>query len=199
MAFWEDSLRYIYLPRLRARDVLAQAIVKGAATRDFFGTAYGENESKFDGFKLGDTNVQMDDTLLLIEPEAAAQYAAAQDAQPKPGVSQTPTPTPPDGQKGPSPGPLPTPPAGSTPSATPSATPKARAFHGHIGINASTAKMRLVQIADEIISILAEDPNAEVSVRLEIHADFPAGAKDHTQRTVFENAKTLGFNNAEWE
>ena len=59
--------------------------------------------------------------------------------------------------------------------------------------------MRLVQIADEIIAILAEDPNAEVSVSLEIQAHFPAGAKDQTRRAVSENAKTLGFKNAEWE
>ena len=28
-------------------------------------------ENRYDGFKLGDANVQFDDTLLLIEPEAA--------------------------------------------------------------------------------------------------------------------------------
>ena len=64
---WEDTLRYLYLPRLKDRGVIAQAIVKGAGTRDFFGTAYGEHDGKFDGFKLGDANVQFDDTLLLIE------------------------------------------------------------------------------------------------------------------------------------
>jgi uncharacterized protein len=63
--FWEDTLRYLYLPRLKDRGVLAQAIVKGASTCDFFGTAYGEHDGKFDGFKLGDSNVQLDDTLLL--------------------------------------------------------------------------------------------------------------------------------------
>jgi predicted AAA+ superfamily ATPase len=36
--FWGDTLRYLYLPRLKDRGVLAQAIVKGAGTRDFFGT-----------------------------------------------------------------------------------------------------------------------------------------------------------------
>ena len=77
LAFWEDTLRYLYLPRLKNRSVLEQAIVKGAASRDFFGTAYGQHEGKFEGFKLGDANVQLDDTLLLIEPEAAQQYEVA--------------------------------------------------------------------------------------------------------------------------
>jgi hypothetical protein len=38
MAFWEDMQRYVYLPRLKDRNTLEQAIVKGAATKDFFGT-----------------------------------------------------------------------------------------------------------------------------------------------------------------
>lgn len=199
MAFWEDTLRYIYLPRLRSRDVLAQAIVKGAATRDFFGTAYGEGGGKFEGFKLGDSNIQLDGTLLLIEPEAAAKYAAAQAAQPEPGPSPSLTPTPTGEAKTPAVGTPSSTGGGPTPPPAPPASPNPRAFHGHVGINAATAKMRLVQIADEIIALLAEDPNAEVTVSLEIQAAFPAGAKDQTKRAVSENAKTLGFKNAEWE
>jgi hypothetical protein len=44
IAFWEDTLRYLYLPRLKDRDVFAQAIHNGAASRDFFGTAYGQHD-----------------------------------------------------------------------------------------------------------------------------------------------------------
>ena len=72
--------RYHALPLPAAtekRGVLEQAIVKGAASRDFFGTAYGQSRVTFDGFKLGDSNVQMDDTLLLIEPETAKAYEKA--------------------------------------------------------------------------------------------------------------------------
>lgn len=85
MDFWEDTLRYLYLPRLKDRGVIAQAIVKGAGTGDFFGTAYGEHDGKFEGFKLGDSNVQFDDTLLLIEPQAAAHYALS--ITPPPAIS----------------------------------------------------------------------------------------------------------------
>jgi predicted AAA+ superfamily ATPase len=194
MAFWDDTTRYIYLPRLKSRSVLEQAIVKGAGSRDFFGTAYGQQEGKFDGFKLGDTNVQLDDTLLLIEPEAAKAYEAAH-----PPVAP-PRPTPP-GLTPPGPTlhepmqPGATPP-GSNP---PGLTPKPRAFHGNIAINASTAKMRMVQVAEEIIAVLAEDPNAEVKVVVEIQVNFPSGVSDQTKRAVTENARTLNFNNADWE
>ena len=36
--------------------------------------------------------------------------------------------------------------------------------------------MRLVDVADEIISILAGDPNAMLNITLEINAEFPSGA-----------------------
>jgi hypothetical protein len=175
---------YLYLPRLKTRTVLEQAIVKGAASRDFFGTAYGEHDGKFDGFKFRDANVQLDDTLLLIEPEAAKAYEAAH-------PSVTPAgPTPPG----------PTPPGPVPPGPTaPGPTPKPHAFHGNVTINASTAKMRLVEVADEIIAVLATDPNAEVKVTVEIQVNFPNGVSDQTKRAVSENAQTLGFKNADWE
>ena len=59
--------------------------------------------------------------------------------------------------------------------------------------------MRLVEIAEEIISLLASDPQANVSVTVEINADFPAGASDHVRRAVSENATSLGFTNKTWE
>ena len=41
--------------------------------------------------------------------------------------------------------------------------------------------------------------NADVEFRVEIQANFPNGAQDQTKRAVSENAKTLGFKNADWE
>ena len=45
-------------------------------------------------------------------------------------------------------------------------------------IPTATAKMRLVQIADEIVSVLGSDPNANIRLMVEIAADFPDGASD---------------------
>jgi len=188
--FWEDTLRYVYLPRLNNRDVITQAIVTGAGTRDFFGVAYGEHDGKYDGFKFGECNVQFDDTLLLIDPEAARAYEAANPPTPLPG------PTPPVIPPGPTP-PGPVPPGPTPPVPTPLA--KAKSFHGSAAIAPATAKMRLVQIAEEIVATLAADPNADVKVRIEIEATFAHGAQDQTKRAVSENAKTLAFSTAEWE
>lgn len=196
MAFWEDTLRYLYLPRLKSRSVLEQAIAKGAGSRDFFGTAYGHREGKFDGFKLGDANVQLDDTLLLIEPEAAKAYEAAHPPVSPSGPtlpgSIPPGPTPP----GPMP-PGPMPPGSNPPGPTPASKP--HAFHGNVAINASTAKMRIVQVAEEIIAVLGADPNAEVKVAVEIQVNFPSGASDQIKRAVTENVRTLNFKNVDWE
>ena len=195
MAFWEDTARYLYLSRLKDREVLAQAIVKGAASRDFFGTAYGQHDGKFDGFKLGDPNVQVDDTLLLIEPEAANQYEATRKAStPAPGSGTTPYSTrigssPPGARKTPQP----------FAPAEPVGAPKAHTFIGNVEVNAATAKMRLVQIAEEIISVLASDPQATVKVSVEVTAEFPSGVSDQTKRAVSENATMLGFKNKSWE
>ena len=195
--FWEDSLRYLYLPRLKNHDVLAQAIRTGTASRDFFGTAYGQSDGKYDGFKLGDPGIQVDDTLLLIEPTAAKIYQEAQAAAVNkpvtaPGVSD-------QGQEqGPQSGSASGDGAGGGKTGTPvAAAPKS--FHVTADVAPATARMRLVQIADEIVSLLASDPNAAVKVVVEISAEFPDGAKDTMKRAVSENANSLGLKNADWE
>ena len=199
LVFWEDTLRYLYLPRLKTRKALEQAIIKGAASRDFFGTAYGQHEGKYDGFKLGDANVQFDDTLLLIEPEAAQAYEVAQAtpaAAPAGGI-RYPTAT---GGTGPgiiSEAPDSTPGVATGP--TPGGSAKAHAFIGTVDVNATAAKVRLLLIADEIIRVLANDPQASVKVTVEISAEFPSGVSDEIKRAVSENAASLGFRIKTWE
>ena len=61
--FWKDSLRYLDLPRLKARETLAAVVRTGASSRDFFGTAYGFENGKYEGFSFGTGGVSFDDTL----------------------------------------------------------------------------------------------------------------------------------------
>ena len=212
MTFWEDTLRYLYLPRLKSKESLSQAIRTGAASKDFFGTAYGQEGERYTGFHVGEGNVQFDDTLLLIEPTTASEYAAnlkkakdAEEAQKPISTGNTTTDVAPLGHSiagvsGASP--LGTTSTGSTtPAATSAAavTAKPKSFHGSIQIKASAAKMKLVQVAEEIINVLAADPNAELEITLEINAEFPSGASDHTKRTVNENTTSLGFKSKVWE
>jgi hypothetical protein len=197
MAVWEDMQRYLYLPRLEDRSVLENAISKGANTKDFFGTAYGQTGDVFEGFGFGEANVQFDDTLLLIAPEAAKEYQTAlpEDLKPTPGFGDGATP-PPAGPHGPS---TSNPPTAGASAASAIGTAKAKSFYGSVEVNPTTAKMRLVQLAEEIISNLVSDPQAELKITVEINADFPAGASDQIKRAVSENAKSLGFKTSTWE
>lgn len=191
-AFFEDTLRYLYMPRFKSRDVLAQAIRGGAASRDFFGTAYGQNGDAFDGFQLGGGSVIFDETLLLIEPGAAAAYEAAhrQPApNPAPGADTSTRLSDRPQDDGPTP-PL----RGSG-----VVTTGPRAFYATAVVPPATAKMRLVEIAEEIVSVLASDPNATVRLSVEISADFPEGASESMKRAVSENARSLGISRADWE
>jgi len=200
MAFWEDSLRYLYLPRLKSKEVLASVVRTGAASRDFFGTAYGFADGKYDGFQFGDGDVSFDNTLLLIEPEASKQYAIEQKkliiAKPpegdKLGVTGVTLPdtggTPPVIEPGKKP-------TGSGPTVV----PKAKSFHGSVEVNATLAKSKLNTIAEEVIALLVSDPNATIRITLEIAADFPQGASDTIKRGVSENATSLGFKVKDWE
>ncbi|WP_437322870.1 ATP-binding protein [Sorangium sp. So ce381] len=206
---WEDMQRYLYMPRLKRRAVFEQAIATGAGSRDFFGTAYGQSGDQLEGFKLGDANVQFDDTLLLIEPAAAVAYESAQQrpasvppsaggARGQGGQSGDSTATAGGGSKtsgtgGVAPRPEP---GGAQPSP---AASRPKAFFGSVDVNATTAKMKLVSIAEEIIAVLAGDPNASVKVTVEISAEFPAGASEQTRRAVWENATALGFKSKSWE
>ena len=49
-------------------------------------------------------------------------------------------------------------------------TAKARAFYGSVEINPSTAKMKLVQVAEKIINLLASDPT--VTLKITVTAGF---------------------------
>ena len=202
MTFWEDSLRYLYLPRLRNKDVLARAINTGAKARDFFAIAYGKSGEKFLGFEFGNAHVQFNDTLLLIQPSAAEAYEAKQVKPPAPAVT--------DGGGGgnlPVVGPSPTPggtsvgahPPGGTNPPPPPVTKKVKEFFGAVEISAGSAKVRLAEVADEIIAQLRSDPNAHVRIELEIHAEFPNGAPEQLRRAVSENATALGFKSKTWE
>lgn len=193
--FWEDSLRYLYLPRLRSRDVMAAVIRAGAASTDFFGTAYGAADGRYDGFQCGGGAVNYSDDLLLIEPEVARQYLVRLQAElatrlPVGGGTLSPM------SAGRTPAPSNVSQAGVN-SALPAA--KSRSFRGSVEVKALLAKSQLHTIADEIIALLASDPNATVRVVVEIDAEFSAGVSDATKRAVSENANSLGFKSQLWE
>jgi len=211
-AFWEACQNYLYLPRLRNREVLEQAIRNGARTRDFFGLAAGQSGAKFEGFEFGTSDGRWHDTLLLIEPATAEAYAAAHPVTPQPpaphplaggtqgsvqrgGGANSPTKPHSLGME--------RPPANSAGSSAPTnvvpVVATSREFFGAVEIRADSARLKLVEIAEEIIALLRSDPNAHVQVTLNIHAEFPEGVSEQIRRAVTENAAALGFKTKTWE
>jgi predicted AAA+ superfamily ATPase len=195
IVIWEDTQKYLYMPRLKTKDVITKTIRQGTASLDFFGVAYGKTADGYVGFSYGKGIDQFDDTLLLIEPTAAAAYLSQRtQQQPSPDVPMT---TDGRGVAEPSPEPYtPSPPI--SPAAAPTVA-KSKVFYGSADVPAATAKMRLMQLADEIIANLVADPDAQVTVTLEISAKFDSGAQDGTRRTVSENAAALKLRIADWE
>lgn len=224
LAVWDDMLKYLYLPRMKNRSVFDQAIKMGTVSRDFFGTAYGEKEGGFEGFKWGDSNIQIDDTLLLIAPGAAKDFAekvrqeeearaaeaarvaaekAAKELALKGGAG-------PSGVNG---GELSIPGGGGAtidgskgrigpvvgPGLPVVVAPKTTTFFAKIEIPVASAGMRLVVIDEEILRVLAGDPNANITVTLEINAEYAKGVPDNIKRAVSENAKQLGIKDQGWE
>jgi uncharacterized protein len=201
MDFWEDTLRYLYLPRLINREVLINTIRNGAASKDFFGTAYGQFEDRFDGFQFGQGTIQVDDTLLLIEPNTAKAFEqrtkkAAESAQDYTVHPPTDTPVKPSD---PSTDQSTTNTNTTTAETSSPAPPRARSFHGSAEVPAPTVKMRLTEIAEEIVAVLSQDPNADIKIVVEISAEFSEGASDSIKRAVTENARILGLKTADWE
>ena len=195
-AFWEDSLRYLYLPRLKTREVLASAVRSGAGSRDFFGTAYGETEGKYEGFQFGGGDISVNDTVLLIEPEAAKLYEIAHKQAivlDPPEIQQT------GGSHAGGPTYAPIGEGEKLVGSGHTSPAKAKSFLGTVVVPSATAKMKLVQIAEEIVSLLTSDPNATVQLTVEITADFPSGVSDAIRRGVSENATSLGFKTKDWE
>ncbi len=183
LAVWEDAQKFLYLPRLESRAVFEATVRQGAVGRDFFATALGEPEGQFEGFRYGDGAVQVDTTLLLIEPGAAAAWEAEQAqiaaARVKPAVTEDDK-TPvvvrkSDGGAGT---------RGNTGEAPGAA--RVKSFVGSVDVSAASARMKLVELAEEIIAVLASDPHAEVKVTVEINGEFPRGVPDHVKRAVSE-------------
>jgi len=182
---WEYQCSYLYLPRLKDRDVLLRAIQEGASTvvaSDTFAYAegYDEDADRYVGLRLGGGgSVVIDSSSLLVKPEVAREYIEKQPIPPP----QSPGPSPP------SPGPILPP--------RPQALPKR--FHASVTLDSGRVGRDAGRIADEILSHLSVLPGAKLRVTMEIEAEAPEGTPEHVQRTVSENASVLKFDSHGFE
>jgi hypothetical protein len=185
----EDFARYAYLPRLAGPEVLVQAIRDGVALltwqTDTFAYAEGYDEStnRCRGLRGGQViTLSVDDAGLLVKPDVARGQLDAE-------VPLTPMPRPGGPMPDPFAGPITTGGTGQEP-APPGV---ARRFHGTVRLDTARVGRDAGRVAEEVIAHLAGQPEAEVTVVLEIEARLPEGAPEQVVRTVTENSRTLKF------
>ena len=186
---------YLYLPRLRDADVLAQAIQAGISELVCENFAYAgrfdAETGRYEGLKLtGVGPVVIDSLSVLVKPDVAKAQAAA-DAAARSGASAA--------AQGAGP-------ADGTDTQDGSATPAdadggtkagtqepARRFFGTVEVDAERAGRDMGRIAEEVLQHLITLPGSKVRVTVEIEAEVPEGVPDDIRRIVSENGQTLRF------
>ncbi len=190
----EDFARYLYLPRLKGPEVLAEAVVDGVAllTWEQETFAYADDldagSGRFRGLHCGQLmGLTGDAPGMLVRPDVAR-------LQLNEAVVLPPPITPPNGA---GPGQEIGLPLHSAPPPPPATQP--RRYHGTVALDPERVGRDAGRIAEEVIAHLSGLVGARVTVMLEVQAEMPAGAPEHVVRTVTENGRVLKFTSQGFE
>jgi hypothetical protein len=193
----DDFARYLYLPRLRDREVLAEAIAGGLGliswTQDSFAYADGwdEQNQRYRGLQVGRRiKINIDGDGLLVKACVAAPQLAEQQQPADPSKPAGNGHREPDSEEK-----IETPAASSTQPEP----PPARRYHGSVSIDPLRIGRDVAAVADEIVQHLTKQPGAKVEVTLEIRAEIANGAPEDIVRTVCENSRKLKFASFDFE
>ncbi len=188
---WEYMNRYTYLPRVKNRSVLANAVqsaVSGMLPGPFaYADRWDEPNNSYIGLAIsgaGHVQVVIDSDSVIVRPDVAEAHRPQPDEEPVgPGGAV------PAGGVDPAPAP------GGDPGGDPAPAPERAPtrFVGTVMISADRPTRDFPQIVEAIIEQLTTLPGSDVSLRLEIDAEVPAGLDRARVRTLIENATTLGF------
>lgn len=138
--------------------------------------------------------VTLDESSLLIERDAAAEYAAGLAAETtttpadQPGASVQPKQTDEPGE----------PPISDRPTEGPQTSVK-RQFYGNVTLDPVRAKLDFATVVDEVVEQFTAKLGVDVSISVEIQALSSDGFDESTQRTVKENCNVLRFGSSEFE
>lgn len=194
---WRLFAQYAYMPRLRDRSVLDDALRRDqgfAWTADGLAVAdsYDAETGRYRGLVVPPaTPVSITDASVVVVPTVALKQ-----------VENTPAPTVSDPSQGATtvgtPDPLvPGPGSTSSPSGPPPGPAPKRRFFGSKKITADAYAGELAKINAEVLTHLAS--GAKLTITLDIEAESEAGFTEQQVRTVRENATTLKFDSAEFE
>ena len=186
---WEYLNRYIYLPRVKNREALIksiQASVAGVVPGPFaYAERWDDASQTYAGLAIDGAMgaaVVIDDESVIVRPYVAEKHRKDQaQSGEQPGVSEPQIPSGP-GEKGePKPGDEPKPQRLPT------------RFQGTVLISADRPARDMHQIVEGIVQQLTTIPGASLEIKLEIDAEVPGGIDRSKERTLIENANTLGF------
>lgn len=206
---WQDSCRYLYLPRLVNDQVFRNAISQGVETEDYFGYASGKEGDRYLGFSFGRGSIApLDDSSLLIEREAAATYAEKQRQAQQSGGEDPDSHTGTTGKTGGTN----TGTDGDSPNNSPSGLINGAGgavnsgssvvkthFYGTAALDPVKAKMDFATLMDEVVQHFTAQLGVDVTISVEIEATKKAGFDESLQRTIKENCNVLRFSSSEFE
>ena len=198
----EDFAQYLYLPRLKNRQVLLDAIAQGISMLQWAedGFAYAQDFDKDRNRYVGLTGgkiitVHPDGGNLLVKANVAASQLKVDSAAATvvaetvetigsttvPGVGRS---------------------TGKPSVTAPDLTTikiQPRRFFGSVKLDPTRLGRDAGKIAEEIISHLVGLQGSNAELTLEIEVRVPDGVPDNVIRTVTENCRTLKFTNAGFE
>lgn len=185
---WEYLNRYIYMPRVKNREVLAktvQAAVSGIVPGPFaYAERWDDAKKTYAGLAIssaGGTQVIIDSESVIIKPEVAEAN------RPKPAAA----PDEKGAATGVTPGSVESPTSPDAPTSTSESNPTR--FYGTVMISPERPARVMHQIVEAIVEQLTTMAGSEVTLKLEIDAEVPGGLDRAKVRTLLENAATLGF------
>ena len=179
--------RYVYMPRVKGRAVLAKTVhaaIDGMIPGPFaYAEHWDDTKKTYAGLVItGGTNAQVliDNESVIVRPAIAEAYRRRVGTG---GVTSDPPTT-----------------GGTHPTLKVNITPpdtvteqRPTRFVGTVMISPDRPARDIHQIVEAIIEQLTTLPGAEVSLRLEIDAEVPSGLDRGKVRTLLENANTLHF------
>jgi predicted AAA+ superfamily ATPase len=195
---WESFARYPYLPRLRDQAVLVASAGDGPASTDWaregFATADGfdDQTGRYLGLTVGAQAAASPTTLLVRPDRAQAQQAAEAEARQTSGVSPAGV-LPGEG----SPSPADT--TAAVPAAEVGGPQGPRRFHASICLDPARITRDFNRAVEEVLSHLAGQLGTHVEIVVDVSATNDEGFSAQVVRTVSENARTLRFDDADFE
>jgi hypothetical protein len=188
---WDYFASYLYFPRLRDKNVMAEGIRDGISKLFCEHFAYAENYDEAQERYVGlitckGGSVTIDNSSVLVKPEAATKQKESEKAVKEPVITEDYQPDKrqphPHVQKD-----------GKQVKSPPAAPLLPNRFFGSVQLNPDRLGREAGRIAEEILQHLSTIRGSEVKVTLEIEATVPSCVSEETQRVVTENCQTLKF------